>query len=244
MKWIRLNVAIRNKGLISRRKADLLIKQGRVSVNGRILPLGEKIRENVNIHIDNISCTESTPTQTYLFHKPPNILCTRSDEKNRKTIFQLHTLKNLPQSVQSVGRLDRKSQGLMLLTNNGHLAFTLTHPKHNIQKTYKILSKRPVTEHDIMQLTQGIYLRDGLAKATSVKKGLVHQTASFFGQWVEITIQIGRNRIIRRMCQAINLPIACLIRTRIGQIFLPKDLPPGGTRSLTEQQTGWVRTLL
>ena len=241
---VRLNVLLQEYGVSSRRKADELIEAGNVQVNGKIVrTLGVKVGKNSSISV-NGKVLKSIPTKvTYLFNKPFMTITSRKDEKERTTIFDLPDLKKLPLNVQSVGRLDYRSEGLLILTNDGDLSLALSHPKYSVEKTYAVLVSSTFTIEDSEKLKKGVELEDGIAKAISVKIGSKEKLGNSLGQWIELVVTEGRNRLVRRMLEAIGLSVVRLVRVAIGDIRLPAKLEAGKMRVVTDIEGKYLSNL-
>ncbi len=226
---VRLNVFLQESGVASRRKADELIQSGMVKVNGKsVTQLGIRIRRTDKVHVHGKLLTvKSIPKVVYVLNKPDMCLTTRFDAKGRRTIFDLPAVKTLPPNVQAVGRLDYRSEGLLLLTNDGDLAYALTHPRFSVEKSYAVLVADGVTIEDVEKLRAGVMLDDGLAKAVSVRLGNKERLGATRGQWLELVVTEGRNRLIRRMAEAIGLKVVRLVRVGMGDVLLPATLKPG-----------------
>ncbi|KAB8032017.1 pseudouridine synthase [Fluviispira multicolorata] len=234
---IRLNVLLQELGAASRRKADELIEAGKVKVNGKVIKkLGIKVESGSAISVDGKLLKNAPPKVTYILNKPFMTITSRKDEKERPTIFDLPDLKKLSLNVQSVGRLDYRSEGLLVLTNDGDLALALSHPKYSVEKTYAVLLSGPVNIEDAEKLKKGIELEDGPAKALSVKIGNKETLGNSVGQWLELVVTEGRNRLVRRMMEALGLSVVRLVRVAIGDLRLPGKLEPGKMRQITEQE--------
>jgi 23S rRNA pseudouridine2605 synthase len=234
---IRLNVLIQKLGISSRRKADELIAAGMVKVNGKtVKTLGSYVPENAALTIDGKKYSTRPDYQTYLFHKPYRFLTTRMDKNNRSIIYDLPHVKMLPSNVQPVGRLDYKSEGLLILTNDGMLSYALAHPKFLIPKTYHVLLSSPIAREEVNKLRKGVLLEDGFAKPKSIRLKQRENLGRSVGQWLEVTITEGRNRLIRRMFEFLGFKVVRLIRLSIGIIRLPSKLEPGELRVVTEAE--------
>jgi len=195
-------------GIASRRVVEEYILDERVQVNGKIAHIGQR----VNIKVDELSF-DGTPLRVkpdlvyYLLHKPTGIISTAKDPQGRETVIDL--LPSEPR-VFPVGRLDKESEGLLIVTNDGDLTYRLTHPSHGIEKEYLAAVEGKVSRGDLRRLREGIELEDGMtapAKVSQVDDGLV-----------KIVIHEGRNRQVRRMFQMIGHPVKRLVRTRIGNL--------------------------
>lgn len=213
---------------MSRRKADLLIEEGRVRVNG--LPTTD-FSLLVDIEKDEIEIDgELVSAHSFdyvVMHKPKSIVTTCDDEKGRRTVLDL-----LPRSLRHlkpVGRLDSDSEGLLILTNDGNLTKTLTHPSHEIAKIYVVTVKGQMKPEHFQALSRGIQLSEGVTRAAKVRKISANSQNSIF----EIAIKEGRNRQIRRMCTKLGFDVQRLVRVAIGGLQLGQ-LPPGKWRRLTD----------
>ncbi|MFZ9521228.1 MAG: pseudouridine synthase [Silvanigrellaceae bacterium] len=241
---VRLNVYLQESGVASRRKADELISAGMVKVNGKaVTQLGARILRTDKVHVHGkLLAGKNIPKVVYLLNKPDMCLTTRFDAKGRRTIFDLPAVKSLPPNVQAVGRLDYRSEGLLLLTNDGDLAYALTHPRFSVEKTYALLVADGVTIEDVEKMRAGVMLDDGMAKAVSVRLGNKERMGASRGQWLELVVTEGRNRLIRRMAETIGLKVVRLVRVGMGDVILPATLKPGqaivvdsGSRQQLEQ---------
>ena len=225
----RLNRAIALTGM-SRRKADLLIEEGRVRVNG--LPTTDFSLlvdiERDEIEIDG-ALVSAHSFDYVVMHKPKSIVTTCDDERGRKTVLDL-----LPRNLRHlkpVGRLDSDSEGLLILTNDGNLTKTLTHPSHDIAKIYVVTVKGQMRGEHFQALSQGVQLSEGVTRAAKVRKISANSDKSMF----EIAIKEGRNRQIRRMCAKLGFDVQRLVRVAIGGLQLGQ-LPSGKWRRLTDNE--------
>ncbi len=225
----RLQKLIAQAGIASRRKAERLIAEGRVTVNGQLVTTqgtkADPTQDKVEVDGQPIVLPQH---HTYiLLNKPPGIVTTASDEYGRQNVLDL-----LPPGgprLFPVGRLDRDTEGLLLLTNDGPLTARLTHPSSEIPKTYQAQVQTPPDEANLQRLTQGIILEDGPAQAqTAINLQRPIPT-------VELTVTEGRNHLIKRLLQAIGHPVLRLRRTRFATLTLG-DLPSGQHRPLTPNE--------
>lgn len=241
----RLNVFLQSRGIASRRKADDLIMLGRVKVNGTVVKQhGTRVMPSDTVAVDDKLVTNVVPKIVLMFHKPDMCITGRNDPEGRRTIFDLPNLKHLPKNVQSVGRLDFRSEGMLLLTNDGDLAYALTHPKFSVSKSYAVLLSDFIRPQEVDQLKKGVALDDGVAKALSVKVGSREPLGgSKSGQWVELIVTEGRNRLIRRMMEALGLKVVRLVRLAMGEIQMPFTLKPGQTLQLSNVQLEFLNTV-
>jgi len=229
---IRLNKIIADAGISSRRAADQLILDGRVTVDGSVvIELGGKYDPEINeIKVDGESLSISK-SKTYLaFHKPAGIISTMSDPEGRANLGDY--FKDRRDRLYHVGRLDKDSEGIILLTNDGDLAHRATHPSYGLEKRYLVEIEGEFNKQMSDQLLQGVRLEDGLARAMKV----VHARAvSKNHHWVEITIHEGRYHIIRRLIESLGLRVLRLIRLDFGPINLG-DMKAGRHRVLNSQE--------
>lgn len=219
---VRLQKFMADCGVASRRACEALIDEGRVKVNGKIVKTqGVKINPiNTKVEVDN-ELISATKTKTYLaFNKPAGILSTMSDPEGRPSLQDFFG--SWPDRLFHVGRLDKESEGLIILTNDGQWAHESTHPSFGVEKTYLVQTEEPISRSAFQNLMEGVELEDGLAKPISVARR---------GAMIEVVIHEGRNQIVRRMFDALGYPVERLIRTAIGSIRLG-ELPPGKWRSL------------
>ena len=232
MAQTRLNKIIADAGIASRRAADQLILEGRVSVDGEVITeLGNKFDPEIcDIKVDGESLSISK-SKTYLaFHKPAGVISTMSDPEGRSNLGDF--FKDRKDRLYHVGRLDKDSEGLILLTTDGELAHRATHPSYGLEKRYLVEIEGEFNKQLSDQLLQGVRLEDGLARAVKV----IHARAvSRNHHWVEITIHEGRYHIIRRLIESLGLKVLRLIRLDFGPISLG-DMKPGRHRVLNSQE--------
>ena len=238
MEQIRIQKVLSDNGILSRRKAEEAISAGRVTVNGRPASLGQKIDPGKDlIAIDGKKvATSGKVRKVYLaLYKPRGFVTTLSDEMGRKCVAEL--VKNAPAKVYPIGRLDKNSEGLLLLTNDGDFANLIMHPSHHVAKTYRVMVREKVSEDALVALSVGVQLEDG--KTAPAQVSVLEEEP---GRTVlQITIYEGRNRQIRRMCEAVNLTVARLKRTAIGPLRLGM-LGQGRWREQTAQEVGAIRS--
>lgn len=226
----RLQKVLATAGIGSRRACEELIAGGRVTINGRIAELGNKVDAvNDEIHVDGERVVTDSRRVYLAINKPAGVLSTMSDEKGREALADY--LGNVAQRVYHVGRLDAESEGLLLLTNDGGLAHKLTHPSYEVPKTYLAEVRGPVRNGLKRELTQGIELEDGPARVDSFR--LIDSNGGRV--LVEVILHEGRKHIVRRLLAEVGYPVLRLIRTSIGPIKLG-DLKLGRTRRLTRTE--------
>lgn len=232
---IRLQKYLSDCGVASRRKAEELIVNGQVKVNGRKVELGTKIVPGKDLVTVSGKAIKQNDEKVYIMlHKPRGYITTMSDEHDRKCVAQL--VADVGVRVYPVGRLDRESEGLLLFTNDGEFANAITHPKKHIPKTYRVTIRPSITEEDITQLQLGIEL-DGRMTAPADVIVIEKQEGRVV---LEVTIYEGRNRQIRRMFESLNIEVARLKRISIGGVKLGM-LQIGAWRNLDERE---IRKLL
>jgi 23S rRNA pseudouridine2605 synthase len=223
----RLQKVLARAGFASRRKCEELIAQDRVTVNGEVAVLGRRVDPNVDqIAVDGVPVVVDTTLVHWLLNKPPDYVTTASDPQGRPTVLDL--VPDEPR-VFPVGRLDRDSEGLLLLTNDGEFAQLLTHPSHGVEKEYFVEVEGSPSAGAVRRLREGVDLDDGRTRPAKVR--VVQQSAGGTSA-LEIVVKEGRKRMIRRMCSAVGHPVVRLVRTRIGSLRDQK-LAPGTWRSLT-----------
>jgi 23S rRNA pseudouridine2605 synthase len=231
---VRLAKYLAHAGVASRRSAESVIADGRVSVDGEIVTdPARDVGESSRVELDGRELAGAEPRVLYAVHKPVGVLSTARDTHGRPTVVGLvpsHGLRLYP-----VGRLDADSSGLILLTNDGELANRLTHPRYEVAKAYRArLAGPPITDTALAALRAGVQLEDGPTARARVRRVGPHE--------IELTIHEGRNRQVRRMCEAVGHRVLELRRVGFGPLRLG-DLPPGGHRRLTQAEAESLRSL-
>jgi 23S rRNA pseudouridine2605 synthase len=227
MTEMRLNKIIADAGITSRRGADELIADGRVTVDGRpIRELGAKIDpDNHEVAVDGETIKCSLTKSYLVLHKPKGVLSTMYDPEGRPSLADFIDLRK--ERLFHVGRLDKDSEGLILLTNDGDLTFRATHPSFGLEKTYIIEFEGRLETGVDKVLLKGVELEDGMGRVLSFKQ--------LSANWIEVKIHEGRYHIIRRLMEAVGVEVLRLIRTNFGPISLG-DTPEGRWRDLNEQE--------
>lgn len=229
---IRLQKFMAEHGVASRRKSEELIAAGKVKVNGHIAKIGDKInpyKDLVTVRGEKITHIRRRKMIYIMLHKPRGYVTTVSDERGRKTVMDL--LPDIKERIYPVGRLDKDSEGLLLLTNDGSFTNCMTHPSHEYAKVYRVTVRPSISDEALYNLRNGIEL-DGRKTAPCEVTVLTEQENRVV---LEFILHEGRNREIRRMCESQGLEVARLKRTSIGSLKLGM-LPQGKYRELSEQE--------
>lgn len=235
MENIRLQKFLAESGVASRRKAEELIIQGKVKVNDKIVTeLGTKVDPETDVikFEDNIINDKNNHKKIYiLLNKPIGVVTTAKDQFDRQTVIDLVKIK---ERLVPVGRLDMYTSGALILTNDGEFIYKVTHPKHEINKTYNVTVVGEVSKEDIQKLKNGVEIDDGyITKEANAKILKIDKEKNI--SRIEITIHEGKNRQVRKMCQAIGKKVLALHRSKIGSIDV-KDLKIGTWRYMTKDE--------
>ena len=235
MGQMRLNKIIADAGITSRRGADELIDSGRVSVDGIVIrEMGSKFDpELVNVMVDGETITRSLSKSYLVLHKPKGVLSTMFDPEGRPSLDDFIDLRK--ERLFHVGRLDKDSEGLILLTNDGDLTFRATHPSFGLEKTYIIEFDGILPTGVDKVLLKGVELEDGMGRVLTFKQ--------LSARWIEVSIHEGRYHIIRRLMEAVDVQVLRLIRTHFGPISLG-DTPEGRWRNLNSGELTNLRNVL
>ena len=228
---MRLQKYMAEAGIASRRKCEELIQAGRVKVNGQVAILGACVEPLQDlVEVDGEPLGKSQQKVTVILNKPRGVMCTAQDPQGRPTVGDY--VKDLPVRVYNAGRLDYDSEGLLVMTNDGEMAYKLTHPRFCMDKTYAAICDGLLTKAQIAALEQGVQLEDGPTHPAKVREvfKLRNGNTAF-----NITIHEGRNRQVRRMLEAVGHETLALKRVALGPLRLG-DLPSGTYRSLTAQE--------
>lgn len=223
----KLQKVLANLGLGSRRELERWIEAGRITVDGETAKLGCRVTDQQKIYLDGkpINLRKNIGKALLIYHKPRFEVCTQSDPEGRPTVFE-----RLPKCPAGrwimIGRLDVQTSGLLLFTNDGELANRYMHPKFGLEREYKVRIYGQLSPEKIKCLREGIDLDDGIAKFSRIKQ-LPSKAAN---QWVEVVLAEGRNRIVRRLFESLDIKVNKLIRIRFGKIKLPVDLAEGQAR--------------
>jgi len=235
----RLQKFLARAGVASRRQAEKMILAGRVRVNGAVVTeLGTKVEpEQDRVEVDGNPVTLPEALYYYILNKPVGYVTTVKDRYAEKTVMDL--VRDIPVRLYPVGRLDRDSKGLLLLTNDGEVAMALTHPRHQVEKTYRVTVQGVPTGETLGRLREGVLLEDG-----PPAPALVEIVGRKNGQTIlEMTIREGRKRQIRRMVASVGHPVVELQRIRMGPLALD-GLPEGAYRPLLPAEVAALRSLV
>jgi len=232
---MRIHRALARAGIASRRKAEELVAAGRVRVNGAVAKTGQSVDPAVDvITVDGEAVARPRGITWLVLHKPAGVLTSRPDGSDRRTVFDL--VPDVP-GLTYVGRLDYLTEGVLLLTTDGEAAHRLTHPSSEIERTYVAWVRGDVPTA-VRFMRSGVELDDGFVRPVSVNAAQGDDR-----MWqVEITIREGRNREVRRLCEAVDLEVRRLVRTQFGPVKLA-SLPPGASRPLTAKELDVIASL-
>lgn len=234
----RIQKVMAEQGLCSRRAAEQIILEGRVKLNGHPVRLGDKMDVNHDVLMidgERIRLVKKQEYHYLMLHKPRGFVTTTSDERGRKTVMDL--LADYPVRVFPVGRLDKDSEGLLLLTNDGGFANLMMHPSHGVSKLYRVTVHPRADESQVVALRKGVTLDDGTVTQPAVVNVVVDEPGRTV---LEMTIKEGKNRQIRRMCEAVGLEVVRLRRSAMGAVKLGM-LQPGQYRELTKSEVAALR---
>lgn len=234
---MRVNRYLAACGLGSRRRCEELIASGRVCVNGAPAHFGVQVGAGDRVTVDGVEAQRQTGG-VWMLHKPAGTLCTASDPQGRTTVVGVARRQGILARLFPVGRLDRETTGLLLLTDDGDLAFKLTHPSWGIDKEYEARLGRPLSEAELQRLQQGIELDDGPSAPC-----VASQETQGDDILLRLVLHEGRKRQIRRMLQALGVPLLHLHRVRIGPLRLG-DLEPGLLRALRADELSALQSAL
>ena len=234
---MRINKFLAECGVCSRRKADQLIDDGAVKINGETASIGNDVNvDNDIVTVNGKIINKVKKYDYYIMNKPKGCVCTVKDDKNRKTVMDY-----LPADIKRVfpvGRLDYDTEGLLILTNDGDLTFKLTHPKNEVPKTYLVKTEKPVNEQDLSKLRSGVVIDGVKTKKCNIR--VVEKLKN--GTKLHITITEGRNRQVRKMFEAVGNNVDFLKRIKIGELQL-KGLNRGEVRRLSAEEINYLLNL-
>jgi 23S rRNA pseudouridine2605 synthase len=241
----KLQKVLARAGQGSRREVETMIAAGRISVDGKVATLGDRVdtaamnKIRLDGHLLSLITPEESICRVLAYYKPEGELCTRHDPEGRPTVFD-----RLPKLRDSrwiaVGRLDVNTSGLLLFTTDGELANRLMHPSHEVEREYAVRVFGQIDDEKLRLLSRGVQLEDGPAAFRT----LVYQGGEGINQWYNVTLTEGRNREVRRLWEAVGVQVSRLIRVRYGDLHLPKGLPRGGYTELDLNDINYLRKLV
>lgn len=240
---IRINKWLSQLGVASRRGAEKLISEKRIKVNGEVIEdLGRKVDPEVDrIEVDDkLVQTERPPLVYWLFHKPDFSLCSAVDEGDKPSIFSLPKLAKVSFKLSSVGRLDFRTEGLLLLSNDGEVVNRLMHPKYKVPRHYIALVNGKLEKDAMRDLAKGIKLEDGMVKA-KIYHAEGRNLGASKGTSYHITVFEGRNRLVRRIFEHFDLKVLRLVRYGFGDLRLDDNLAPGDYRQLKSDEIKYLK---
>ena len=239
----KLQKVLARAGQGSRREMEALITAGRVSVDGKVATLGDRVEVNAVIRVDGhqvkTRAAEEVICRVLAYHKPEGEMCTRHDPEGRPTVFD-----RLPKMDGArwiaVGRLDVTTTGLLLFTTDGELANRLMHPSHEVEREYAVRVFGEITEAMLQRLRKGVQLEDGMAKFNKIKPA----GGEGLNQWFNVTLTEGRNREVRRLWESQEVQVSRLMRIRYGDVKLDRGIPRGGWQELKLPEVNYLRGLV
>lgn len=239
----KLQKVLARAGHGSRREMEALITAGRVSVDGKVATLGDRVEVNAVIRVDGhqvkTRAAEEVICRVLAYHKPEGEMCTRHDPEGRPTVFD-----RLPKMEGArwiaVGRLDVNTSGLLLFTTDGELANRLMHPSHEVEREYAVRVFGEITEAMLQRLRKGVQLEDGTAKFNKIKPA----GGEGLNQWFNVTLTEGRNREVRRLWESQEVQVSRLMRIRYGDVKLDRGIPRGGWQELKLPEVNYLRGLV
>ncbi|GLS84150.1 23S rRNA pseudouridine(2605) synthase RluB [Paraferrimonas haliotis] len=239
----KLQKVLARAGHGSRRELEQVIAAGRVSVDGKVAQLGDRVEADAKIRLDghvvDVRANEEMVCRVLAYHKPEGEICSRKDPQGRPTVFdRLPKLKGA--RWVAVGRLDINTSGLLLFTSDGELANRLMHPAQEVEREYAVRVFGEVTDEHLANLKNGVMLEDGEARFDNIKSA----GGEGINQWFHVTLKEGRNREVRRLWESQELQVSRLMRIRYGDIELAKNLPRGGWEELSLNRVNYLREMV
>jgi 23S rRNA pseudouridine2605 synthase len=240
---VRLQKWLAQLGLYSRREAEKMIAEGRFTINGKVAELGSKVNPSEDtVCLDRVLVKAEQPSKVYwMLNKPLLHLVSRTSQEGKPTIYDLPALRHVPMLVHSVGRLDYKTEGLLLLTNDGELSKRLSHPRYKLPRQYSVLINGKLTTEQERKLAKGFKLKDGPVKC-QLSYVYGQNLGKSAGSWYMITVYEGRNRLVRRIFEAMDFKVLRLTRMAFGNLTLPNTLKPGTYRQLTPDEIAYLKS--
>ncbi|WP_369696369.1 pseudouridine synthase [Oligoflexus tunisiensis] len=215
-----------------------MLTEGRISINGKVVKeLGTRIDPDQDqVTVDGRLVSERPPLVYWMLNKPDLCLTSRAREDGKATIFDLPALRQVKFLLYPVGRLDYRTEGLLLLSNDGELVHRLTHPSFKVPRTYQVLVQKRLTDEEEAKLRRGLTLDDGPAAGVDLNFIQTIDMGQSRGAWYMITVREGRNRLVRRLFEHLGNKVVRLLRYSYGDLHLPESLKPGEYRQLTSQE--------
>lgn len=235
MEDVRLQKWVAELGLASRREAERWIRAGRFSINGKkIRSLGAKVNpDGDSVTLDGKLLHKSVPPRVYLvLNKPDLCLTSRVSEEGKPTIYDIPAVKRQKMKLNPVGRLDFRTEGLLILSNDGDLSQRLMHPRSRVPRMYAVLLNKPLSDEKEARIRKGLYFEDGPVKGVQLERRKRARMGNTRGQWYRVTVQEGRNRLVRRIFAAVGAQVVRLVRVGLGDLALPTGMKPGEVREL------------
>ncbi|MDA8961871.1 pseudouridine synthase [Congregibacter sp.] len=229
----KLQKVLARSGLGSRREMERWIEQGRVTIDGTLASLGDRVGAERRIEVDGrpLAAGDGDKTRCLLYHKPTGEVCSRKDPEGRRTVFE-----RLPKVKSgrwiSIGRLDYNTSGLLLFTTDGELANALMHPSANIEREYMVRVMGDVTEEAVKAMLEGVMLEDGIARFTDIQSG----GGDGINTWYYVVLMEGRNREVRRLWESQGLTVSRLKRVRYGDLLVPSKVKQGQYQELATNE--------
>jgi 23S rRNA pseudouridine2605 synthase len=243
----KLQKVLARAGKGSRRKMETIIAEGRVSVDGKVVGLGERVTENQVIRLDGFVVKYITEAETVCrvlaYNKPEGEVCTRSDEEGRKTVFERLPRLNGSRWI-SIGRLDINTSGLLLFTTDGEFANRMMHPSREVEREYAVRIFGEVDDAMLNRLRMGVKLDDGEAKFLSIKESGKEAGGEGINRWYHVVLTEGRTREVRRLWESQGVQVSRLMRVRYGHLHLDKQIPQGGWSELNLKEVNYFRKLV
>ena len=237
MEELRLQKLMSERGICSRRKAEELILEGKVKVDGKIVKeLGIKVSPLVKIEVEGYSVKNNDKKVTFVFNKPLGVVSSASDDRGRPTVVDF--FKKEDYRLYPVGRLDFNTSGCLLITNDGELAQLVTHPSSRLEKAYIVTCEGNMSDDTLRKLRDGVMLEDGMTQKARIFIGKRTDEVTIF----KLVIHEGRNRQVRRMCEAVGYRVKSLHRESVGGILLG-NLKRGEYRELTKEEINSLKTI-
>lgn len=239
----KIQKVLANAGIGSRRQVETWIQAGRITVNGKVANIGDRMTYLDTVSVDGrevkLHKSKNQKTRVLLYHKPEGEMCTRNDPEGRPTIFDsLPIIRN--SRWVCVGRLDFNTSGLLLITNDGELANRLMHPSSEIEREYAVRIRGEVPAEILARLENGVQLDDGVACFNHIAPA----GGNGSNHWYHVIVKEGRNRLVRRLWEALGFTVSRLIRIRFGPVYLPAGLRRGRHAELTETEVTELASFL